>query len=229
MEVVQIAVGRLVPNPWNVNRMSKAMRKKLSAYLKREGLVEPLVVRPHPKELGYFEILGGYHRWSICKNDLGFDTVPCVVIEGLNDKRAKILSVNLNSMKGEAVPSLLSNLLNDLQQDMPLPDLEATLPFDNTEIQDYITLLQIPEGFADELEDEARKQDDEAPTVLTLVLDKKQSVLWDEAVEAAKDEVGGAKNPKARTLEVVCAQYLADRDADTKGALSKGAEAGSLS
>jgi ParB-like chromosome segregation protein Spo0J len=208
MQVVQIAVDKLRPNPWNVNRMSKAMRKKLTAYLKREGLVEPLVVRPHPKDLGYFEILGGYHRWTICKEKLGFETVPCIVLEGLDDKRAKILSVNLNSMKGEAVPSLLSDLLNDLQQDITLPDLEATLPYDQGEITDFLSLMQLPEGFADELEDEARKKDDEAPTVLTLVLDKKQSELWDQAVEAAKDEVGGARNPKARTLELLASSYL---------------------
>ena len=229
MEVVQLAIDRLVPNPWNVNRMSKAMQKKLTAYLKREGLVEPLVVRPQPKELGHFEILGGFHRWSICKDQLGYETVPCVVVEGLDDKRAKILSVNLNSMKGEAVPSLLSNLLNDLQQDMPLPDMEATLPYDTGEIQDFLSLMQLPAGFADELENEARDQDEKAPTVLTLVLDRKQAELWDQAVAAAKDEVTGTRNPKARTLEVVCAQYLADREADTKGALSKGAVAGSLS
>ena len=224
MEVVKIAVDRLAPNPWNVNRMSKAMQKKLAAYLKREGLVEPLVVRPHPKKADHFEILGGFHRWSICKDQLGHETVPCVVVQGLNDKRAKILSVNLNSMKGEAVPSLLSNLLNDLQQDMPLPDLEATLPFDIREIKDSLSLMQLPEGLADELEDEARQKDDEAPTVLTLVLDKKQSALWEEAVDTAKDEVSGARNPKARTLELLASEYLDSRSGESARGQDKGAD-----
>ena len=203
--------------------------EELSQSIREHGLIEPLVVRPHPKELGYFEILGGFHRWRICKDELGYETVPCVNLEGLDDKRAKILSVNLNSMKGEAVPSLLSSLLNDLQQEMPLPDLEATLPYETDEIQDFLSLMQLPEGFADELEDEARQKDEEAPTVLTLVLDRKQAEVWDQAIEAAKDEVGGARNPKARTLEVVCTHYLAGREAEIKGALAKGAEAGPLS
>ena len=98
MEVVQIAIDRLIPNYWNANRMSKAMQKKLTAYLKREGLVEPLVVRPHPDEVGYFQILGGFHRWTICKDHLGYEVVPCVVVEGLDNKRAKILSVNLSEV-----------------------------------------------------------------------------------------------------------------------------------
>jgi len=216
MNVTEIPVDFLEPNPWNVNRMSKGMMKKLSAYLKREGLVEPIVVRPHPKHEGRFEILGGFHRWTICMDELGYETVPCVVVE-LNDKRAKILSVNLNSMKGEAVPSLLSNLLHDLDQEMPMPDIEATLPFDQGEITDFLSLMQVPEGFADELEADAKRKDREAPEVLTVVLDRKQHALWEQAVEKAQDEVGGTKNPKARTLELIATTYLASRDGESNG------------
>ena len=229
MKVIQIEVGKLVPNPWNVNRMSGEMQKKLTAYVKREGLVEPLVVRSHPKKRGRFEILGGFHRWKVCKDKLGHKTVPCVIVEDLDDKRAKILSVNLNSMKGESIPSLLSGLLNDLQQDIPLSDLEATLPYDTGEIQDFLSLMQLPEGFADELEDEAQRKDDEAPTVLTLVLDKKQAELWDETIEAAKEEVGRTRNPKARTLERVCAKYLELKGIDGDGAECKVAKTGESS
>lgn len=217
MNVTEIHVDQLVPNAWNVNRMSKGMMRKLTAYLKREGLVEPIVVRRHPKLESRYEILGGFHRWSICKDELGYETVSCVVVE-LNDKRAKILSVNLNSMKGEAVPSLLSNLLHDLEQEMPMPDMEATLPFDQGEITDFLSLLQVPEGFADELEENAKRKDREAPEVLTVVLDRKQHGLWVRAMEVAEGEVGGAKNPKARTLELMATIYLAAKEAEMSGA-----------
>lgn len=225
MRIVNLHVDLLDANPWNVNRMSKGMMKKLTAYLKREGLVEPIVVRPHPKYEGRYEILGGFHRWSICKDELGYEHVPCVIVE-LNDKRAKILSVNLNSMSGEPVPSLLSNLLHDLEQEMPLQDLEATLPFDQGEITDFLELMKIPEGFADELERDADQQDTEAPAVLTIVLDKKQQRLWDEAVDAAQDEVGGARNPKARTLEVLATKYLAQNEGGNSGARDTSSEPG---
>lgn len=218
MEVVQIDVGVLQANPWNVNRMSAGMMKKLAAYLKREGLVEPIVVRPHPTQEGRYEILGGFHRWTICKDQLGYRTVPCVVLKDLDDRRAKILSINLNSMKGETIPSLLSDLLHDLEQEMPLGDLEMTLPYDANEIVDVLSLMQLPDDFADDLEAEARAMDEAAPTVLTLVLDKKQAAQWDQAVDVAKDEVGGSRNPKARTLEVVVGTYLAARGSANGGA-----------
>ena len=111
-------------------------------------------------------------------------------------------------MSGQTVPSLLSNLLHDLEQDMPMPDMEATLPFDQGEIKDFLSLMQIPEGFADELEEEALKQDKVAPEVLTITLDRQQHELWRRAVEAAQMVIGGAKNPKARTLELLATRYL---------------------
>ncbi len=132
-------------------------------------------------------------------------------------------------MKGESVPSLLSGLLSDLQQDIPLSDLEATLPYDTGEIQDFLTIMQLPEGFADELEEEAQRKDDEAPTVVTLVLDRKQAELWDEAIEAAKEEVGGTRNPRARALELICEKYLEVKGAEREGAEFEVAQIGESS
>ena len=199
--------------------------KKLTAYLKREGLVEPIVVRPHPNKDGRFEILGGFHRWTICKDELGFETIPCVIAD-LNDRRAKVLSINLNSMSGEAVPHLMSNLLHDLEQEMPMADLEATMPFDQGEIVDFLSLMQVPEGFADELEQDAKQKDKEAPEVVTIVLDRKQHGLWEQAIEAAQEEVGGARNPKARTLELLASRYLGQNQAESRGEKHTGSDPG---
>jgi len=46
LTVREIGVTTLDPNPWNPNRLSPAMSHKLKVYIQREGLVEPLVVRP---------------------------------------------------------------------------------------------------------------------------------------------------------------------------------------
>jgi len=66
MDVVQLPIESLEPNPWNVNRMSRPMMRKLTAYLKREGLVEPIVVRPHPEDEGRYQIdLIGISRFEV--------------------------------------------------------------------------------------------------------------------------------------------------------------------
>jgi len=209
VEVVEIEVGRIHPNNWNVNRMPARMREKLARYLRREGLVEPLVVRPHPKREGEYELLGGEHRWRICKEELGYEAVPCVVVD-LDDKRAEVLSINLNEMSGDSVPSLLSKLLNDLHQEMPVGDMEAMLPYDTREITDVLSLMQLPEGLGDELEEEAEAQDEDAPTAVTIVFDKEQLALFEQALERASDEIGKVKDFRARAVARMATAYLGE-------------------
>ena len=60
-------------------------------------------------------------------------------------------------MTGETVTSRLSQLLNDLNTEMPMEDMEALLPFDTREIEDTLALLQVPEGFAEDLDEEAER------------------------------------------------------------------------
>ncbi len=62
--VTQPAVGSLEANLWNPTAMVDENRAKLVAYIRQEGLVQPLVVRPHPDDPDRYQILGGQHRWE---------------------------------------------------------------------------------------------------------------------------------------------------------------------
>jgi ParB/RepB/Spo0J family partition protein len=190
LTVTEIPVEKLTPNPWNPNRMSEEMRAKLKAYLEREGFVEPLVVRS--LEDG-FQILGGFHRWQIAK-ELGYKTVPCVVVD-LDDRRAKILTINLNEMKGESLPSLLGNLIHDLSKELTLDDLTTQLPYTIEELRDSLELLKIPDGLDALLEAEAEKQHREQPTILSFVVDDAETV--EQAIETVKARQGIGTRGKA--------------------------------
>src|SRR5262245_11895799 len=91
LKIQELPVEKLGPNPLIPNRMSDAMVANVRAYIEREGCVEPIIVRP--RDQGY-EILGGFHLWKVAQ-DLDMKTVPCVVVK-LDDRRAKVLSINLN-------------------------------------------------------------------------------------------------------------------------------------
>lgn len=183
LTVVEIGVEELTPNPWNPNRMSAAMREKLKTYLQREGFVEPLVVRPIAK--GH-QILGGFHRWEIAK-ELGYKTVPCVVVN-VDDHRAKVLTINLNEMKGQSLPSLLASLIHDLSKERTMEDLERQLPYSIAELNDSLDLLKIPEGLEDFLKQESERQARERPQILTFVVEDADVV--EQAIEAAKRDHG---------------------------------------
>lgn len=205
LTVQEIGVEKLTPNPWNPNRMSEEMRAKLKAYLQREGFVEPLVVRPHGKD-GY-QILGGFHRWEIAR-ELGYATVPCVVVD-LDDARAKILSVNLNEMKGQSLPTLLASLIHDLSKELSLEDLENQLPYSVAELQDSLELLKLPDGLDDYLAREADRQARERPQILSFVVEDAATV--EQAIEAARRREGIGTRGKA--LVAIARHYLESEDA----------------
>jgi ParB family chromosome partitioning protein len=189
-ELVEIEAGRLAPNPWNPNRMSEEMYHKLKAYVKREGLVEPIVVRP--KGEGY-EILGGFHRWRIAK-ELGYETVPCALVD-LDDRRAKILSINLNEMKGQSVSALLSELVHDLSQELTLEDLESQLPYSEAELKDALEVMKIPDGLEAYLGAEVEKAERERPHILSFVIEDVETV--ERALESASKRNGGLTRGKS--------------------------------
>jgi ParB-like chromosome segregation protein Spo0J len=202
LSVREIPTGNLDANPWNPNRLSPAMRHKLKVYIKREGLVEPLVVRP--KADGRFEILGGYHRWLIAQ-ELGYTTVPCSVVEQLDDRRAKILSINLNEMKGESVPALLARVIHDLELELSLDDLETQLPYTLPELKDLDKLLQIPDGLEAQLDEEIAKAEKERPIVLSFVVDDSGPV---ENALARAAVLGPGRMTRGQALLHICRAYL---------------------
>ena len=200
LTITEIPVEKLTPNPWNPNRMSEEMRSKLKAYIDREGFVEPIVVRPHGEG---FQILGGFHRWGIAR-DLGYPTVPCVVVD-LDDRRAKVLSINLNEMKGQSLPSLLAALVHDLSKELTLDDLESQLPYSVSELKDSLELLKIPDGLEAFLEEEAAKLERDRPTILSFVVEDAEIV--EKAIAAAQGKHGGGLT-RGRALVEIARQYI---------------------
>ncbi len=203
LKVHDVPIGKLVANPWNPNRMDDKTLAKLTAYVKREGLVEPLVVRP--RKGGTYEIIGGEHRWRAAK-ELGYKSVPCVSVQ-LDDRRAKVLSINLNELKGQSVPSLLAELVHDLSRDISLEDLSSQLPYDVADLSDLTDLLRLPDGLDLQLEEEAEAMKRDSMRVLSFPLNVKQLETVEQAIDTANETIGGTS--RSASLTYVAREYLA--------------------
>lgn len=211
LSVVSLPVDALEPNPWNPNRMGDETREKLRAYLAREGLLQPLVVRPLPGVPDRYQILGGFHRWQICKDRLGYTEVPCVVVD-LDDRRSKILTVNLNELAGDPVPHLLADLIHDLTRDTTLDDLATQLPYGMRELEDALELLKLPEGLTLQLEEDVATHADGTPTAMTFVVDEPGPVS--DAIDRVASTLEG-RNRRGRALTAICRAFLAAAPAPT--------------
>ncbi|MEV4251592.1 ParB/RepB/Spo0J family partition protein [Spirillospora sp. NPDC049652] len=103
------------PHPANV-RESLGDLTELVASIRAQGLLQPLVVRPHPKRRGHFELLAGHRRYAAARRaGKHGERVPVVVRHGVSDAQAIELMlvencqrVELNPMeKAEALESLM--------------------------------------------------------------------------------------------------------------------------
>jgi ParB/RepB/Spo0J family partition protein len=155
IEFRRIATGALRPNPWNPNRMSAELAKKLAAEIKKGGMILPIVVRPLPGQGGQsrgiggtrpleYQIIDGEHRWLVAK-ELGMESVPAVVVE-LSESEARLKTIQLNRLKGEDEPELLARLLRELNLDLGLEEMLARLPFDRVELEQTMELVELLES-----------------------------------------------------------------------------------
>ena len=96
--LVRVLLERLLPHPANPNVMSDDLLEKLAANITLEGDYEPLTVRPHPDDGGYFQILGGHQRRKVVEL-LGYTHALCYLWP-CDDETALRLLVTLNRPPG---------------------------------------------------------------------------------------------------------------------------------
>ena len=55
-----VPLSGLRPHPLNSNVMAEDLRAKLAADIKQSGRYPMVIVRPHPEQMGMYEILDGH-------------------------------------------------------------------------------------------------------------------------------------------------------------------------
>lgn len=80
-EILSATIYDLEPSPQNPRkRFDPAELEELGRSIAEKGIIEPLVVRRHPKKKGKWEIVCGERRWRAAKI-AGTETVSCIVRE----------------------------------------------------------------------------------------------------------------------------------------------------
>ena len=101
-EIIPMQLSELKPfseQPFKV--LDNADMDELVESIKINGVLSPIVVRPHPE--GGFEILSGHRRAKACEK-AGITEVP-VVVKNLDDDTAIILLVDSNLQREHILPS----------------------------------------------------------------------------------------------------------------------------
>lgn len=129
----------LKPNPWNYNRQTPAMFKKLIAAIKRHGFTKPIIVCAIEDE-GHWRIIDGEHRWRAA-TALGMTTVPVVDLGVVSEARAKELTIILNELHGDPNEARLSDLLRDISGVEKVDEMLEVMPFVRSEMDAYLSTI----------------------------------------------------------------------------------------
>ncbi len=144
MQLVELPLDQLAAASWNANEQDTAMRARLRRSIERFGLVVPLVVRRFGDS---YETIGGNQRLAAL-GELGFTTVPCVVVE-VDDAQARLLSQTLNHIAGRDNAGLRAELLREVLAARPQEEVLALLPETAESLTAIVSIGK--EGIADRL------------------------------------------------------------------------------
>jgi len=192
-EIQSIALDKFVAHPDNPNRMSRANFAKLVRNIKQTGRYEPLVVRPCPDKLDYFQIINGYHRWKALAQ-LGYKTADAIVWD-IDDEQADILLATLNRLSGSDVLDKKLALLKRLNERWSAREIAKLLPQTAKQIE-RLTNLKIPNTPA------KINTNCFANPLVFFVNDKQQQTIQNAlslVKEAKKERTKAAKNAAALT------------------------------
>ena len=96
MEILDHKIDRMVLMPESpfAFRDDESFRNLVES-IRLYGLIDPIIVRPHPKNKDKFEIISGVRRWYACR-ELRRETISCIVADNMTREEAIIFMIDAN-------------------------------------------------------------------------------------------------------------------------------------
>lgn len=124
----QLAIDLLRGGKFNPRKdFADAELQELADSIKAKGLVQPIIVRPHPEDQQAFEIVAGERRWRAAQR-AGVHIVP-VIVRDLNDKEVLELAIIENVQRAD---------LNAIEEAGGYRDLIERFEYSQEQVADII-------------------------------------------------------------------------------------------
>jgi ParB family chromosome partitioning protein len=141
----RIPVSRVVPNPYQPRReFSDADLADLTASMRENGLLQPIVVRPAREDSGKWELVAGEQRWRASVR-LGWPDIPALVRD-VDDRTLLVLALVENIQRAELSPLEEAEAYRRLSEEFALSQKEIadTVGRDRSTVSNAMRLLQLP-------------------------------------------------------------------------------------
>jgi ParB family chromosome partitioning protein len=98
-----VAIELIAANPRNPRQQfDESDLEDLSRSIREKGIVQPLIVRVDPGDLGRYQLIAGERRWRAAQR-AGIHDVPCV-IRDVNDREALEIAIIENVQRADLNP-----------------------------------------------------------------------------------------------------------------------------
>ncbi len=181
---------------------------ELAESIAEKGMLQPILVRPHPDDPATYQIVAGERRWRAAKQ-AGLDVVP-ILVKRLSDREVLEISIvenvqrtNLNPIEEARGYKALIDEFGHTQE-----EIARAVSKSRPHIANCMRLLQLPEGVIDLITDGKLSAGHaraiaSAPNVeelATKIVKQKLSVREAEAMAraASSDGEGGERSSSAR-------------------------------
>lgn len=145
--VRDLAIAALHPGPFQPRRgMDEDALEELAASLKARGVLQPLLVRPHPAKPDQFQIIAGERRWRAAQR-AGLHEVP-VLVRDLSDPEAMAAGLVENLQRQDLDPIEEAEGYQRLLDEFGMiqEDLAIAVAKSRPHITNTLRLLNLPEG-----------------------------------------------------------------------------------
>ena len=179
-----LPLDRIEPNPDQPRQsMNEEGLRELAQSVKEQGLLQPLLVRPHPTAKNQYQIIAGERRWRAC-NLAGLPTVP-VLVRQLSDAEALIIGLVENLQRDNLNPVEEAQALGRLLQELNISqdELARRIGRSRSAIANSLRLLQLASEIISALAD-GRISAGQARTLLALSDTQARMILF----HAARDK-----------------------------------------
>jgi hypothetical protein len=99
----RIAVDSIGVPPERMRKLRHEVVDKLAESIEKEGLLQPIIVRPLPDYRGYV-LIAGHHRLEAVRK-LKCDTIRAEILEGLSADQARVAEIDENLIRADLTPS----------------------------------------------------------------------------------------------------------------------------
>ena len=115
----QIAIQQIEPNPLQPRkRFEQGRLQELAESIRQQGVLQPILVRPHPNSAESYQIIAGERRWRAASL-AQLSAVPAI-IQDITDTQSLIIGLVENLQREDLNPMEEAEALESLQQELQL-------------------------------------------------------------------------------------------------------------